>query len=141
MRHPLARALRPGGLVLAALQETALAYLDKRAATDVPFWAMVATPVADLRRRADAIVDVVAEHHPTIEAIAMEALPGAGSAPGVTMPSFGIEVAGDHLAALRDHETPVIARSRDDRTLLDLRSVAVDDDGIIIDALRVAASS
>jgi L-seryl-tRNA(Ser) seleniumtransferase len=140
MRHPLARALRPGGLVLVALQETALAYLDKRAATDVPFWAMVATPVADLRRRADAIVDAVADHHPTIEATAMEALPGAGSAPGVTMPSYGVEVAGDHLAALRAHETPVIARSRDDRTMLDLRSVAPDDDTVVVDALLAAAS-
>ncbi len=28
-RHPLARALRPGGLVLAALQDIALSYLDK----------------------------------------------------------------------------------------------------------------
>jgi L-seryl-tRNA(Ser) seleniumtransferase len=70
----------------------------------------------------------------------MEALPGAGSAPGITMPSYGVEIAGDHLAALRDHETPVIARSRDDRTLLDLRSVAPDDDAILIDALRSAAS-
>ena len=32
-RHPLARALRPGGLVLAALQATALAYLRRDAAT------------------------------------------------------------------------------------------------------------
>ena len=73
----------------------------QRAATDVPFWAMVATPVADLRRRADAIVDSVVERHPTITAIATEALPGAGSAPGVTMPSYGLDLAGDHLAALR----------------------------------------
>ena len=70
----------------------------------------------------------------------MEALPGAGSAPGITMPSYGVEVAGDHLAALRGHVTPVIARSRDDRTLLDLRSVTPDDDAIVIDALRAAPS-
>src|SRR5206468_8988169 len=36
-RHPLARALRPGGLVLGALQETVLAYLRRDAAT-IPFW-------------------------------------------------------------------------------------------------------
>ena len=71
----------------------------------------------------------------------MEALPGAGSAPGVTMPSYGLDLAGDHLEALRRHETPVIARSRDARTLLDLRSVAPDDDVIIIDALCAAAPS
>ncbi len=66
-RHPLARALRPGGLVLAALQETALAYLDKRAATDVPFWRMVAVPIPSLRaRRADAIAAAVGTPYPSI---------------------------------------------------------------------------
>ena len=141
MRHPLARAVRPGGLVLAALQETALAYLDKRAVTDVPFWAMVAAPVADLRRRADAIVAAVGDVHPSAAATAMDSLPGAGSAPGITMASYGLELDGDHLGALRDYEPPVIARSRDDRTMLDLRSVAPDDDRVVIGALRAAAAS
>jgi L-seryl-tRNA(Ser) seleniumtransferase len=140
-RHPLARALRPGGLVLAALQETALIYLDKRAATDVPFWAMVAAPLAALRQRADNIVGAVVDVHPGVTAEAMTALPGAGSAPGVTMASFGIAVDGDLLADLRAHQPPVIARARDSRTMLDLRSVAPSDDVVIIDALRAAAAS
>ena len=37
-RHPLSRALRPGGLVLAALQDVALAYLRRDAGRTVPFW-------------------------------------------------------------------------------------------------------
>ena len=138
-RHPLARALRPGGLVLAALQHTALAYLDKRAASDVAFWAMVATPVAELRRRADAIVAEIGDVLPTAAAVAMDALPGAGSAPGITMESFGVEVSGDHLAALRSHDPPVIGRSRDDQTMLDLRAVSPADDAVVIAALRGAA--
>ncbi|MDO9176062.1 MAG: L-seryl-tRNA(Sec) selenium transferase, partial [Actinomycetota bacterium] len=36
--HPLARALRPGGHVLFALQQLALSYLDRSAATSIPFW-------------------------------------------------------------------------------------------------------
>ncbi len=91
-RHPLARALRPGGLVLAAMQDTALAYLDKRAATDIAFWAMVAVPTASLRGRADAVVAAVSDVHPSAVAAPMESLPGAGSAPGVTMPSYGVEI-------------------------------------------------
>ncbi len=139
-RHPLARALRPGGLVLAALQDTALAYLDKRAGTDVAFWAMVATPIGALRERADAIVAAVSHVHPSAVAAPMESLPGAGSAPGVTMASHGVEVDGDVLAALRRHDPPVIARSRDDRTMLDLRSVAPADDAAVIDALLAASA-
>jgi L-seryl-tRNA(Ser) seleniumtransferase len=137
--HPLARALRPGGLVLAALQRTVLAYLDRRAATDVAFWAMVATPLDELQRRAERIVAAVVDVDPTARAAPMEALPGAGSAPGVTMPSYGIVLDGDRLASLRDHEPAVIGRSRDGRTMLDLRSVRPDDDAVVVEAIRTAA--
>lgn len=137
MAHPLARALRPGGLVLGALQRTALTYLDRRASTDIPFWSMVAVSVDDLRRRADAVVGAVTGGTgPVVSTEPMEALPGAGSAPGVTMPSWGVVVDGDHLAALRRHDPPVIARSRDGRTLLDLRTAAPTDDAAIVSALR-----
>jgi L-seryl-tRNA(Ser) seleniumtransferase len=137
-RHPLARALRPGGLVLAALQDTALAYLDKRAATDIAFWRMVSVPVATLRARSEALVASVSHRHPSAVAVPMEALPGAGSAPGVTMESDGVEVDGDLLAGLRRHDRPVIARSRDDRTMIDLRSVDPSDDATIAAALAAA---
>ena len=140
-RHPLARALRPGGLVLAAMQQTALTYLDKRAVTDIAFWAMVATPVAELRRRAEELVTAVCDAHPSARACAMEALPGAGSAPGVTMASYGVEIDGDLLATLRRHEPPVIARSRDDRTMLDLRSVVPTDDAAVIAALNASGTA
>jgi L-seryl-tRNA(Ser) seleniumtransferase len=128
--------LRPGGLVLAALQDTALAYLDKRAATDIAFWRMVAVPLASLTGRAEAIVAAVSSTHPSAMAAPMESLPGAGSAPGVTMPSYGVELDGDLLDQLRRHDRPVIARSRDDLTMLDLRSVDPADDTTIIAALN-----
>lgn len=134
-RHPLARALRCGGLVLAALQGVALTYLDKRAATDVAFWRMVDQPIDSLRARADAIV-AAAGTGAVVETLA---LPGAGSAPGVDMPSVGVVVSGDRLEALRAHDTPVIARTRDGRTVLDLRSVDPSDDEIVIAALRSLA--
>lgn len=129
--HPLARALRCGGLVLAALQDVALTYLDKRAATDIPFWKMVDQPVSTLRTRAESIV-AAAGIGSVVDTLA---LPGAGSAPGVTMPSVGVRLDGDRLDALRAHEPPVIARTRDDTTTLDLRSVDAGDDRVIVDAL------
>ena len=139
LQHPLARALRPGGLVLAALQRTALVYLDRQAASEIPFWKMVGTPVAALEERAAAVVAAVAGTHPSARTERMEALPGAGSAPGVTMPSAGVVIDDDVLDELRRHDTPVIARSRDDRTSLDLRSVDPGDDAIVIAALRGVA--
>jgi L-seryl-tRNA(Ser) seleniumtransferase len=134
-RHPLARALRPGGLVLAALQDVAMSYLRRTVADDVAFWRMVARPVASLRTRAERIVAEVGRG----EVVDTDALPGAGSAPGVTMPSAGLTLHGDLLDELRGFATPVIARTRDDRTILDLRSVEPHDDEIVIAALTACA--
>ncbi|MEY2553534.1 MAG: L-seryl-tRNA(Ser) seleniumtransferase [Ilumatobacteraceae bacterium] len=119
MRHPLARALRPGAHVMAAVQRTALAYLDKTAATAIPFWAMVAATTDELRARADKIVAAAGIG----EVESTEAIPGAGSAPGATIESVGIRIPGDRLAELRAGTPPVIARTRDGSTLIDMRTV------------------
>ena len=134
-RHPLARALRPGGLVLGALQDVALAYL-RRDGDAIPFWHMVGLSVADLKRRADLIAADV----PGAQSVAMDALPGAGSLPGVTMPSYGVAMRGDLTATLRAGSPPLIARVRDNTTFLDLRTVDVVDDATIISALTAACS-
>lgn len=130
-RHPLARALRPGGLTLAALQATALSYLHRRAATEIPFWRMVGTPVGELRTRAEAI----STQCPQATAVPTDALPGAGSAPGATMPSYGLRLDGDHLARLRLLDPPIIARVREGHTYLDLRSVEPSDDRLLVAAV------
>ncbi len=125
-RHPLARALRPGSLVLAALQETALAYLrdDGRA---IPFWRMATLGVDELRGRAEALgAGTVVE---------VASTPGGGTLPGVEIPSAGVAVDGDQRARLRERDRPVIARVVDDRTVVDLRTVHPDDDAEVAAAL------
>jgi L-seryl-tRNA(Ser) seleniumtransferase len=124
--HPLARALRPGGLVLAALQDTALAYL-RRDGTAIPFWRMATAPVGELRRRAAALGSG--------EVVDLESVPGGGTLPGVVIPSAGVAVAGDRLAALRSAPRPVVARVEDGRTLLDLRTVDPAEDAAVASAL------
>lgn len=129
-RHPLYRALRPGGLVLAALQETVLAYL-RRDGNAIPFWRMASVPVDHLRRRAEA----VSEKAGVGEVTACESVPGGGAVPGLTIPSAGLVVDGDRTAALRAHDPPVIARVHEGRTVLDLRSVESADDAAVAGAL------
>jgi L-seryl-tRNA(Ser) seleniumtransferase len=129
--HPLARALRPGALVLAALQETALAYL-RRDGDAIPFWHMATVPVEELRRRADSlgvgqVVDTVA-------------VAGAGSLPGLDLPSAGVAVDGDVTAALRAGDPPVIARATGGQTVLDLRTVDPADDPVVAKALHACTS-
>ena len=130
-RHPLNRALRPGGLVLAALQETALAYL-RRDGDAIPFWRMAAAPVEGLRARAEAlgvgkVVDTVA-------------VAGGGSVPGQDVPSAGVAVDGDHAARLRRWDPPVVARVHDGQTVCDLRTVDPADDPVVAAALRACTS-
>ncbi|MFM8484204.1 MAG: L-seryl-tRNA(Sec) selenium transferase, partial [Actinomycetota bacterium] len=68
--------------------------------------------------------------------ISCDSLPGAGSSPGATIPSRGIGMDGDHAAILRWRAVPIVARVRDDLTVIDLRTVDPADDGDITDALH-----
>jgi L-seryl-tRNA(Ser) seleniumtransferase len=126
-RHPLARALRPGGLVLDALQDTALAYL-RRDGEAIPFWRMASVPVTELRARATAL--------DAGEVVECESVVGGGSAPGTEIASAGLAVAGDHTTSLRAFDPPVIARVHDGRTVVDLRTVDPSDDPTLAKALR-----
>jgi L-seryl-tRNA(Ser) seleniumtransferase len=129
-RHPLARALRPGGLVLAALQDTLLAYL-RRDGEAIAFWRQATIPVDELARRAERIVADAGRG----ESRPSEAVPGGGTLPGRRIPSRAVVVPGDRLEALRDRERPVIARVADGETWLDLRAVEPDDDAELVAAL------
>lgn len=130
-RHPLARALRPGALVLDALQDVLLAYL-RRDGDAIPFWRMASTSVDILRDRARSIGvgDIVDS----------AAVPGAGSVPGVEIASVAIALAGNHRDTLRAHTPPIIARVEDGRTLCDLRTVDPGEDAVLAAALRTCGS-
>ncbi|MGK2930594.1 MAG: L-seryl-tRNA(Sec) selenium transferase [Acidimicrobiales bacterium] len=129
--HPLYRAFRPGGLVLGALQDVALAYLGRQAG-QLPFWRMATASVDELQVRAEAIVGRGRGH-----VTACASVPGGGTLPSVEIPSVGVAIDGDHTTALRQHQPPVIARVVDGRTVVDLRTVEPDDDSVVSDALAM----
>jgi L-seryl-tRNA(Ser) seleniumtransferase len=135
--HPLARALRPGGLVLSALQEVLLAYLRRDAGRTVPFWRMATLTVSQVEDRARAVLAAAGPRADPLGLAVepMESLPGAGSLPGTVVPSAGLALAGDRCADLRLVSPPVIARVRDGRTCLDLRTVDPSDDQHVAAAL------
>jgi L-seryl-tRNA(Ser) seleniumtransferase len=130
--HPLARALRPGGLVLEVLQQVALSYLNRDAGRTLPLWRMAALSVEELRTRAEAIV----ARSPGAEVLECVAAMGGGTLPGVSIPSCGVAVGGDASALLRAWSPPVIARVRDGRTVCDLRTVLSGQDDELASALR-----
>jgi L-seryl-tRNA(Ser) seleniumtransferase len=142
--HPLMRALRPGGQTLIALQQVLLAFAAKRACTEIPFWAMATTTVESVRNRAEAIVDAIGAARANALGARVEtsdAVPGAGSTPGATIPSAAVVVDGDRCAQLRACQVPVIARREGDRTVLDLRSVALTDDAVVVESLASLTAS
>jgi L-seryl-tRNA(Ser) seleniumtransferase len=115
-----------------AMQSLALSYLNRTATKEIIFWKMATINVSELRERAKQIVTAIAFG----EVCELESIPGAGSAPGATIESAGVAIKGDYLAKLRMYTTPIIARVKDSKTFIDLRTVQPDDDQTLIQALR-----
>ncbi len=134
-QHPLARALRPGGLVLGALQDLALTYM-RRDWEAIPFWKMAMAPTSQLEQRASAII--AASNIGSV--VETTAVPGGGTLPLVEIPSIGIALPGDHRVALRSAPTAIVARVAEDTTTLDLRTVDPSDDEAMTSALQQLAS-
>ena len=93
---------------------------------------MVTISTASLQSRAEKIIAAAK----TGEICALDSIPGAGSAPGVTIDSIGIVIDGDFLTKFRMNATPIIARVRDNKTFLDLRTIQPEDDEIVVRALQ-----
>jgi L-seryl-tRNA(Ser) seleniumtransferase len=137
-RDPLARAMRPDKVTLAAVAATLGLYRAGRAEAEVPVWRMIAASIDDLRTRAAALADAVAG----TAVVDTEATIGGGSLPGETLPSVALQLAGRsadrHLAALRRGTPSVIGRIEGRAVLLDLRTVDPARDGDLGAAVRSA---
>ena len=131
-QHPLARAIRPGSSTMFAMQSLAISYLGRTATKDIAFWKMATIAITELQSRAEKIIAAAK----TGEICMLDSIPGAGSAPGATIASIGIVVNGDYLSNLRMYDTPIIARVKDNKTFLDLRTIQPDDDAIVVQALQ-----
>lgn len=140
-RHPLMRALRVDKMTLAALQATLEAYLQGEA-HELPLWQMALASSEELEARARALAARLDGHGSLkAEATASEALTGGGSLPGAAVSSWAVwvthpEKSPDELArSLRYSGTPVVARVEEDRLIFDLRTVAPNQDHLLVEAL------
>jgi L-seryl-tRNA(Ser) seleniumtransferase len=125
--HPLARALRVDSMTDAALAATleALAGDDP---TEIPLWRMATLSATDLRSRVDGLAVRLGG-----SVVDGESVIGAGSFPGVGIPSPQITLEGeDHLyVRLLGTERPILTRRLDKDLVIDLRAVAPEDDDVI----------
>lgn len=138
-KHPLARAVRADKTRLAALSATLLHYLKDEAEREIPIWQMIATPADMLEARARAWQAQLGFG----EVLPSESTIGGGSLPGETLPTFALSLAvrspDKTLAALRRHTPPIIARTENDRILLDPRTVLPRQESVLLEALRALA--
>ena len=136
-RHPLARAVRPDKLCLAALAATLGHYIKGEAAQTIPVWRMISAEEPMLRRRAEACAqEVGAQVRPS------RATVGGGSLPEETLPSWCVAFPGtppDALAALlRRQRPPVIGRVEGGTFLLDMRTIQPEEDELLVRTVETA---
>lgn len=142
-RNPLARALRPDKLALAALAATLDLHLSGRA-SEVPFHRMLATPLAALEERARRLAASAAGLGWEAGASPLVAIAGGGAGTESTLSSWGVRLRHPALsedaaaARLRARELPVLARVAEGMLVLDLRSVAPEEDAELLAALGEA---
>jgi L-seryl-tRNA(Ser) seleniumtransferase len=131
-RHPLYRALRVDKTTLAALEATLRGPLP-------PVRRMLGADVGDLRQRASALAARLAAGGLDAVAVDSTARVGGGGAPEFPLPSAAVSLPPEFAERLRQGACPVVGHVEDDRTLLDLRSVAPEDDGALAAAVLDAA--
>jgi L-seryl-tRNA(Ser) seleniumtransferase len=150
--NSLFRALRVDKLTYAALEATLLAYV-KGDHGAIPTLRMMRLSKDEIETRAQALVKSLVS--PTrarserpkmnIEMIDGESVIGGGAAPSSVLPTRLLAVSCADLTAdalctlLRNSDPPVIARVEDGRVLLDLRTVAPEQDALIAEALKSIA--
>ncbi|KUI04894.1 L-selenocysteinyl-tRNA(Sec) synthase [Mycolicibacterium acapulense] len=128
-RHPTARALRVDKLTLAALEATLVG-------PPPPVMQALDADVAELRVRAQKL----ATQLPGAEAVDCTAAVGGGGAPDVALPSAAVSLPESYAAPLRTGAPSVVGRLEGGRCLLDLRTVAPDDDGLLAQAVLACTS-
>ena len=137
--NPLARALRPDKSVLAALEATLTLYRDpERARREIPILAMLTQDRASLRRRAKRLAKrlVGAHTEPGTSAVGGGAFPDTELATELVV----VPVASPDrtLAALRQGDPPIVARTLGDAVALDVRTIADDEFPIVEHAMAAA---
>jgi len=144
-RNPLARALRADKLCLAGLQATLMHYLKDEATRQVPVWRMIATPLAEIERRARRWRRRLRQAGVRAEIVEGRSTVGGGSLPGETLPTrlLALPVADpDRLAAaLRASDPPVVARIEEDRLVLDPRTVLPEEERELLRVVTTAFES
>ena len=148
--NPLYRALRVDKMTLAALDAILVIHESGRATTDLPTARMLSASVDEVRARATAFAARLGAEAPslTVDLADGTSAAGGGAAPTAEIPTVLLRLVArgqspqQVAAALRTGEPPVVARVADDALVLDLRTVATDEEDALAGALvRIATDN
>jgi len=141
-QHPMARALRLDKMTLAALEATLRIYIDPDAAlAEIPTLRMLLMPPDEVASRAEALASRIAEAcGGALEAdsVAEVSRAGGGALPLADIPTTVVRIKPLSMSVtelerrLRLVEPPVVARIKDERLLLDPRTMSVQEETEVV---------
>lgn len=132
--HPLMRAIRPGKETFALVGDSLASFLGGRHEEQIPIYRQLAAPLAALRARAER---VAAGSGAAV--VDSEAALGGGTTPAETIPSVAVAPEGNATRmqeALLARALPIVTRIREERLLVDMRTVDPAEDDEVAASLR-----
>lgn len=144
-KHSLYRALRVDKLTLAALEATLESHRRGTCFQEIPALHMLALTGLEIEVRAKNLAGALSESSPdprlTLSVVKGESAVGGGSGPNTHPTTFLISLEHLSLSAdeiqsrLRMSSPPIIARIADGKVLIDLRTVASEEEPELLDAI------
>jgi L-seryl-tRNA(Ser) seleniumtransferase len=135
-KHPLARAVRADKACLAGVTATLLHYLKDEAEREIPILKMMSLTPQQVKGRVEAWSKELGQG----EVVEGESTVGGGSLPGESFPTFllslTVESPDKFLKRLRVQNPPIIARTTNDKVLLDPRTVLPEQEGALLVGLQ-----
>ena len=145
--HPVARTVRADKLALAALAATLRAWRTG-GWRSFPIYRAAAAPIEALEERGRRLLESAADGRgPAGTVVPSQAAFGGGTSPERLFPSraVAVERRGASAAAvaqrLRAGSPPILSRVEREQVLLDLRTIAPEEDAAVSEALRTIAAS
>lgn len=140
-KHPLARAVRPDKLCLAALQATLTHYLEGSAEKEIPVWRMMAQNRAALAEKAETWAETLRDNGLLVTVRDGFSTVGGGSLPGAMLPTTALAIDHPQVATVAErlrtqNEPPVITRIADGQLLVDPRTVLPGQEEALLAALK-----
>lgn len=143
-KYPLARAVRADKTCLAGLSATLTHYLKDEAEREIPIVKMMSLTLNQLKGRAEAWMNELGQRLAlsNVEAEIESGLStvGGGSLPDESMPTFllslNVKSPDKFLKKLRQQNPPIIARTENNKILLDPRTVLPEQEGALLVGLK-----